>query len=67
MATVEKRKKKKFFIHAIEQAYEDNKVLIAVLKKLVPDLKFVENEHGANKSAMAAVVQAVQAIKNAKS
>jgi len=42
IAKVEKRKKKKFLLHAIEQAYADNKVLIAVLKKIIPDLKAIE-------------------------
>lgn len=39
---VEKRKKKKFLIHVIEEAYNDNKVLVAVLKKIVPDRKYLE-------------------------
>jgi len=40
---VEKQKgKKKFLIHAVEQAYEDKGVLIAILKKIAPDLKAVE-------------------------
>lgn len=41
---VETRKKKKFLIHVIEQAYDDNKVLVAVLKKIVPDRKHLEAE-----------------------
>ncbi len=39
---VQTRKRKKFMIHAIEQAYIDTKVLVAVLKKLLPDLKIEE-------------------------
>ncbi len=39
---VEKRKRKKFLIHVVETAYEDNKVLVAVLKKIVPDRKYLE-------------------------
>ena len=42
IAKVEKRKKKKFLLHAIEQAYDDPKVLIAILKKIIPDLKAIE-------------------------
>ena len=43
IAKVEKQKgKKKFLIHAIEQAYDDPKVLIAILKKIIPDLKAIE-------------------------
>ncbi len=29
-------------MHAIEQAYEDNAVLMAILRKIVPDLKAFE-------------------------
>lgn len=39
---VEKKKGKKFLTHAIEQAYEDKTVLVAILKKIAPDLKAVE-------------------------
>ena len=43
IAKVEKQKgKKKFLIHAVEQAYTDTKVLVAILKKIIPDLKAVE-------------------------
>ena len=33
------KKRKKLLVHAIEQAYVDNKVLIAILKKFIPDMK----------------------------
>lgn len=39
---VENKKKKKLFTHAVEQAWEDNKLLAAILKKLVPDQKTME-------------------------
>lgn len=39
---VGKKKKKSFYALAAEKAYEDNSVLIALLRKLVPDLKVVE-------------------------
>lgn len=39
---VEKRKRKKLLTHAVEQAYKDKTVLVALLKKLIPDLKAVE-------------------------
>jgi len=39
---VEKKKGKSLLIHAVEQAYKDRGVLIAILKKLIPDLKAVE-------------------------
>jgi len=37
--------RQKFLDHVITQAYKDNKVLIAVLKKIVPDL--IDNGNGA--------------------
>jgi len=40
--TVEKKKKKKLLIHAVETAFTDTKVLAAILKKIIPDLKAVE-------------------------
>lgn len=36
------KKRKKLLVHAIEQAYVDNVVLVAVLRKLVPDQKTLE-------------------------
>lgn len=39
---VEKAKGKKLLQHAVEQAFEDNSVLTAVLKKLLPDLRSIE-------------------------
>jgi len=57
--TVETRRKKKFFILAVERAYENDTVLIAILKKMVPDLKYVEGEHDIGASTMAMVVEVV--------
>lgn len=39
-----KKKRKKLLVHAIEKAYEDNTVLIALLRKLIPDMKEVHHE-----------------------
>lgn len=39
---VEKRRGKKFLEHYIEQAFNDKTLAVALLKKLVPDLKAVE-------------------------
>ena len=39
---VEGREHKKLLVHAAEKAYEDNTILIAIVKKLVPDLKAIE-------------------------
>lgn len=64
---VEGRKKKKFLIHIVEQAYEDNKLAAAVLKKFIPDLRHEETTHSVSESAMALVVEAIQAMKNEKS
>lgn len=41
---VQGKKGKKLLVHAVEQAYEDKAVLVALLKKLIPDLKMVEVE-----------------------
>lgn len=38
MREVEKKKKKKLLVHLIEQAFEDNQVLVGVSKKMLPDL-----------------------------
>ena len=42
IATVEKRKKKKFLIRAVEQAYDNPAIMTALLKKIIPDLKAIE-------------------------
>ena len=39
---VEKRKRKKLFTHFVERAYENDKVLIALMKKVIPDKKEYE-------------------------
>jgi len=36
---VEKSKRKKLMVHFVEQAYKDNKVLVALMKKVLPDKK----------------------------
>ena len=41
---VQKRKRKKLLIHAIERAYKNDRVLVSVLKKLLPDLRTIEGE-----------------------
>ncbi len=38
IATMEKKKRKSFFARVVERAWVSDKVLIALLKKLVPDL-----------------------------
>jgi hypothetical protein len=48
--TVQKRKRKKLMVHAVEQSYKDNKVLIAILKKILPDLKIEEVDLNASES-----------------
>lgn len=40
---VGKRKKKSFYKLVAEKAYEDNSVLIALLRKFTPDLKAIES------------------------
>ena len=43
-AEVEKTKKKSIYKHAFERAYIDDRVLIAMLKKLVPDMAYIESD-----------------------
>ncbi len=43
-AEVEAKKKKSIYKHAFERAYEDDRVLIAMLKKLVPDMAYIESD-----------------------
>jgi len=43
---VEKKKRKTIWAHFIEEAYKDRGVLIALMKKLVPDMKFIEGDIG---------------------
>ena len=38
------KKRKKLLVHAVEQAYGDKTVLIALLKKIVPDMKELDVE-----------------------
>ena len=40
---VEKDKDKTLLRHFVEQAYEDKNVLVALMKKFLPDLKAVDN------------------------
>lgn len=49
IAIVEKRKKKKFLLHAVEQAYENPAIMTALLKKIIPDLKAIEVTDGEGK------------------
>lgn len=63
--TVQKKKKKKFLIHVIEQAYKDNKVLIALLKKIVPDLTELSGDLDLNHDispALGAILERVYSI-----
>lgn len=64
---VEGRKKKKFLIHVIERSFENDQVAIAVLKKLIPDLRYSEHDLGVTQGTMAMVVEAIQGLKNGKS
>lgn len=41
---VSKEKQKPLYDHFIERCYENDSVLIAFLKKMVPDLKYVEGD-----------------------
>lgn len=43
LALVEKKKGKKFFVHACERAFDDDGVLKEVLKKMLPDLSEIKD------------------------
>ena len=64
--TVETRQKKKFLIYAVERAYNNDIVLVAILKKLIPDLRYSEETHEIKESTMAMVVEAVKGMKDGK-
>jgi len=42
------KKRKKLLVHAIEQCYVDNRLLAAVLKKFIPDMKHLDVENAGN-------------------
>lgn len=42
--TVERRKRKKLLTHFVNRAYEDDTVLVALAKKILPDLRHVAGE-----------------------
>ena len=39
---VERRKKKKFWIHLVEEAWNDTSAMMAIAKKFIPDMKQVD-------------------------
>ena len=41
--TTEKKKKKKFFQHFVERAYENDKVLCVLIDKFIPDIRPIVN------------------------
>lgn len=44
LAEVEESQGKSIFVHAFERAFVEDKVLIAMLKKLVPDMAYIESD-----------------------
>jgi hypothetical protein len=55
---VEKAKGKKILIHAVEQAYEDNQILNALLKKLLPDISSTELQGTINAQSQLILIRA---------
>jgi hypothetical protein len=53
---VEKKKGKNLLQHFVEQAFTDRQVLIAVMKKWLPDLKAVETDIKGMKSIIINVI-----------
>lgn len=47
---VQKRKGKKLLIHFVERAYENDKVMVALGKKILPDLAAVDGTLNASES-----------------
>jgi hypothetical protein len=58
--TVSAKNAKDFFEHFIERAYENDRVLIAAMKKLIPDRKHVEGQLG--EEAMTAVSDLIRDV-----
>lgn len=44
LKVVEKEKKKRILVHAWERAYENDAVLIALLRKFIPDAETIEEQ-----------------------
>ena len=54
---VEEKKKRKIFNHFVRRAFNDDTVLVALMRKLVPDTKHIEGTIGASESVMSIVTQ----------
>ena len=44
IAAVEKTEKKDLFVHFVERAFKDDNVLVALMRKLLPDCKEISGE-----------------------
>lgn len=42
--TVEKKKKKSLYVHAIERAFESDRVLAVILNKILPDIQIKHDD-----------------------
>lgn len=60
IARYEKEKDVSFFDHCIEQAFVSHTILKAVLKKLVPDLKYVETDLSGSVEFVTKILAAAQ-------
>lgn len=54
---VEKEKKKTLMRHACEKAFVSEKVLIALLKKILPDMTHIEGDAGLSLTDIMALIQ----------
>lgn len=54
---VQRLQGKKLLVHAVEQAFKDNSVLVAILKKILPDLRHVEGTIKAEVEVIAMTLQ----------
>ncbi len=62
--TVERRKKKKLFIHLVEQAFKDKTVLIALVRKIIPDRQVEEEERPVTPGAIKQIIFTTQRRKD---
>lgn len=64
IAYVETKKNKRILHRAVEMAYDDPKVMVAVLKKILPDMRYVEADVRAVHEDWITILEADEKIAN---
>lgn len=64
IAIIENKKKQHLLHRAIEMAYEDPRVMVAVLKKILPDMRYVEADVRAVHEDWITILEADEKIAN---